>query len=399
MKIIAFLNSYIQGLSGGDVRFIELLKILKEKFNFNISVITSLLGEKFSRARGLDANYILVTREKQVRTLPILYLARIVKAILLLKNEYRSDIILFSSTDYLPDVIPAFYLKKRLRVPWIASVYHLIPPPSLRSGGFRKIDNILSYVNQQISLRILASYADIIQTETNFVKYYINRYFNIPTRKIVVIPGGIDKKTIDSVSCNGKKIYDACFLARIHPTKGIYELVDAWRIVCNNKPNAILAIAGSGSNKYIKILKNRIKEKGLQNNITFFGFLSEKDKYKLFKSSKVYVLPSHEEGIPLTFFEAMYCGLPIITYYLPSYKDIKDYIISVPKGDINKLAYAILQILENKKLMEKMKTMGRNLAEKYTWNNVVKQMVTYIKNMTNDEYTNKKKGDFHFSEK
>jgi glycosyltransferase involved in cell wall biosynthesis len=115
---------------------------------------------------------------------------------------------------------------------------------------------------------------------------------------------------------------------------------------------------------------SKIKKLDLESNVFYLGFLTEEEKYKLLRASKLYVLPSYEEGIPIAFYEAMYCGLPVVTYYLPPYSDIKDYIMSVPLGDVHSLAIEILRVLEDDALVHTLGERGRSLAKEHTWDKV-----------------------------
>jgi glycosyltransferase involved in cell wall biosynthesis len=280
-------------------------------------------------------------------------------------------------------VLPAFLLKrKNPKVKWLASVYHLIPHPSRRVGGY-KLSNILSYFGQRISLMIISKWADAIQTETKFMKNELVRCYNISPKKLIVVQSGIDPDIIDRISWDRSKMYDACFLARLHPSKGVFDLVKAWKVLCKSKKDAKLAIAGATgmATKIVDELKYEIKKLGLGDNIELLGFLSEEEKYKLYKASRLYVLPSYEEGIPITFYEAMYCGLPVVTYYLPTYKEIKDYIVSVPLGDVEELAKAIIRVLEDENLARKLGEKGREFAKEHTWDKVAECILSQLEKL------------------
>jgi len=385
MRIIAFMNSYVGGISGGDVRFIEIAKRMQER-ELEIWVITSKQGKRVCEEYGLKAKYMLTTYEEkmevkdvvyEVKDIVYTYFKRMIKT-LLLKLKLRKGDILYSTSDFLPDVLPAFIWKLRNKnLKWVVSVYHLIPSPFQRPGGF-KLHNVLSYIGQQVSWLIIRRWADLIQTETLFLKRKLIEELRIPSEKIVAVQSGIDTKIIDKVSSNEEKIYDACFLARLHPSKGIFDLIKAWERVCKRKKDAKLVIAGSGSTRIFNELKDEVKSLSLERNVAIIGFLSEEEKYKLFKSSKLYVLPSYEEGIPITFYEAMYCGLPVITYYLPTYEEIKDYIVSVPLGDVKKLAEEIVRLLENEDLVRKLGNKGREFVKENTWDKVADYIISRI---------------------
>jgi glycosyltransferase involved in cell wall biosynthesis len=361
-------------MSGSTRFWLEVCKRWSQKEGCEVHVIAPV---------GAGISFIYHIYTINIVNLPIIFIdviGRVLK-VFLLNFPYPIGVI-FSPSDYLWDVLPSFLLKvnltrKNLKVKWLASVYHLIPHPSERPGGFR-ISNILSYVGQRISLKLISRYADIVNTENSFLKDRLADEFKIPSEKIIVASGGIDPQFIDNIKWDGKKVYDACFLARLHRTKGIFDLVDAWKIVIERVKNAKLAIVGSGDQAVVQRLKMRISELNLGENITILGFLSEEDKFRVLKSSNVYVLPSYEEGIPITFYEAMCCGLPVVTYYLPSYIDIKDYIVKVPLGDVKELADQISKMLNDKDFMSRIAEHGRKEASEHTWDKVADCILSRI---------------------
>jgi hypothetical protein len=129
-KIFFLFNSFIT-LSGGDVRLIEVAKRIS---SYDKIIITSPKGKNVCEQSGLDAKYLLTAKksDKVFENVFLAYFFRIVNA-LLLKMRFPGQNVLYSSSDFLPDVLPAFVLKntnKNFR--WVQQVYHLISPPSRR---------------------------------------------------------------------------------------------------------------------------------------------------------------------------------------------------------------------------------------------------------------------------
>ena len=385
MKIIFIANG--AGLSdklGGSItRTINLAKKLVQK-GHEVHFLTTIGGFNACKRLELDVNYHILPASfwsksergffDRLLSYAISTFASPAKMSQLPKVE-----VIYTDSDYFFDTIPAVLYKNKFKdVQWIASTYHFIPSPSERSGGL-KFFNLLSYMGQQIGIDIITRRADLISTETNFVKYNLVRNQNVNPDKILVTESGIDASALDSVKWEGAKIYDACYLGGLRTSKGIFDLIEAWANVCNQNKDAKLAIAGGSSNVAVAEVKQKIKDLGLENNISILGFLSETDKIKLYKSSRLYVLPSHEEGIPITFYEAMYCGLPVVTFYLPTYSEMKEYIQSVPLGDVEGLATKIMTILSDEELMHKLSVQGRKLACKHTWDNVVDSIYSHMK--------------------
>jgi glycosyltransferase involved in cell wall biosynthesis len=374
-------TSWIKYMSGGAVRHLEIIKGLTREQNVILCVISTKRYCDFFQANGVKAYCKIVPHFIGSEN----FLAQIIDSIV--RSFYvcvapfhiqNGDILIHSPSDFIWDTFPPF-IKKRWnkRVKWFSSVYHFVPHPSERAGGF-SISNLLSFIAQRMSLPLVTRWSDMIQTETNFMRDELIRRYRVSPEKIIVCQSGINPKVIDNFSWSKGKIYDACFLARLHKSKGIYDLIKAWQYVCEHKKDAKLAIAGNGPTEIINEIKNIIKTLDLERNVFFLGFLSEKKKYELLKASKMYVLPSGEEGIPLTFYEAMYCGLPVITYYLPTYEEIRDYIESVPLGDVEGLANRILRVLDDEELMRRLGEHGRKEAIKHTWDKVADCILSRI---------------------
>jgi len=58
-SLIALMNSYVNGLAGGDTRFIEVAK----RTRYDKVIITSSLGKKLCEERGVNARFLLTTME------------------------------------------------------------------------------------------------------------------------------------------------------------------------------------------------------------------------------------------------------------------------------------------------------------------------------------------------
>ena len=203
----------------------------------------------------------------------------------------------------------------------------------------------------------------------------------IDEKRVYLTSSGIDVAQISSVNVEGK-VFDACFVGSIIPRKGVLDLVKAWRIVVDSKPDAKLAIVGGGSGFYINRVKQYIADNGLQNNVIMTGFVSEEEKYKVMKASKIFVFPSYLESFAIVVCEALACGLPVVAYELPAYRDFYGNSLEyVSTGNVKALAGKIIELLNDVDMREKLAKAGSHIAKRYDWESVAKRQIEVIQRL------------------
>src|SRR6185436_17038050 len=74
-----------------------------------------------------------------------------------------------------------------------------------------------------------------------------------------------------------------------------------------------------------------IKRLGLEEQVDFPGFVTEEEKIRLFKSSRIFLMPSKHEGSPRVIGESIIAGTPVVAYDVPNYRPVfGDFIRYVP---------------------------------------------------------------------
>src|SRR5438128_1930481 len=102
-----------------------------------------------------------------------------------------------------------------------------------------------------------------------------------------------------------QKTYDAAFLGRLHPQKGVDVLLNAWRQVSDEVPSAKLLIIGGGHEHHVKRYREQIRTLNLEKNVQMAGFVSDETLLvKMLNSSRIFVFPSRYEGFALAVAEA-----------------------------------------------------------------------------------------------
>lgn len=142
------------------------------------------------------------------------------------------------------------------------------------------------------------------------------------------------------------------FLGEIGPRKGLFDLLNALKIVVDNGHNVILNVGGKGNEKQFFDTVNNL---GLKKNVNFHGWVLNDQKESLFNDSDVLILPSYNEGLPMVILEAMSRKLAIISTTVGG---IPEVIISnsngllIEPGDIQGIVESIEILINPDKLNE-----------------------------------------------
>lgn len=157
--------------------------------------------------------------------------------------------------------------------------------------------------------RLALSRADLLHaTAESEVLDILNAGYKGP---IALIPNGVEIPDMFEYGPIQKK-KQLLFISRIHPKKGLENLLQAWRSLEERHGEWSLVIAGIGAPDYEMELKNLSISLGL-NNIKWIGPAYGVQKAKLYLESSIFILPSFSENFGMVIAEAMSYGLPCVT--------------------------------------------------------------------------------------
>lgn len=154
-----------------------------------------------------------------------------------------------------------------------------------------------------------------------------------------------------------KKDYSAkkiLFLGRVGRRKGVYDILQVASKIINKYPDVEFIIAGDGD---VDKVKKICIDRQIDKNIRITGWTSGSDKIKLLNEATVYLLPSYNEGMPISILEAMSYNLPIISTNVGGIpqlisNNLEGFIFEA--GDLEKLYELLDKILENEELRERL---------------------------------------------
>ncbi len=169
------------------------------------------------------------------------------------------------------------------------------------------------------------------------------------------------------------------FVGRMEPGKGVDTLLDAmlrvWRVI----PTARLVMAGP-STHYSSAVNAKVGALPgeAQGRVLLLGVISEAEKRELLVACDLLALPSRVESFGIVYLEAWACGKPVIGCRTGAVSSViadeADGLL-VSYGDADELAAAIIRLVSNEPLRQRLGERGRSkVLDRYNWDRIAKEM-------------------------
>lgn len=197
--------------------------------------------------------------------------------------------------------------------PYILSPHGTLDSWALRNSGWKK--RIAAWAYERRNLENAACLHALNVSEAEAMRAYglHNPIAVVPNG--VILPataGACDAAPWEGRIEEGKKVL--LFLGRLHPQKGLPNLLRAWRKI-HSAPEAKcwqLAIAGWNQGRHEQDLHILTQELGIQDTVTFIGSQFGAAKEAALRCASAFILPSLSEGMPLAVLEAWASNLPVL---------------------------------------------------------------------------------------
>ena len=233
------------------------------------------------------------------------------------------------------------------------------------AGGMRRLPAILhEHANltdtpwfQKVADTALEPLTDIAIAVSQSTAEFVVHARKMPAAKVKVVYLGVPleefsrPRTADEVRSAREELgiapddFAIGTVTRLHDSKGNAYLVDAARLVLDVRPNAKFFIVGEGPLR--DSLEQQARALNLGDRFVFAGFA--RDVPRVVSAFDLSVFPSLWEGTPLTVFEALAMGKPIVATDADGLLDVlthdRDAII-VPRRDQTALANAIVRAID-----------------------------------------------------
>jgi poly(glycerol-phosphate) alpha-glucosyltransferase len=279
-------------------------------------------------------------------------------------EESAADILHIHSIWMYPSIVARRWARGAR--PYIVSPHGLLKPWALRNSRGKKRIAALLYENAH--LRDAACLHALNTAEADAFREYGLK------NPICVIPNGtvLRSDIVREQSPHGKSIL---YLGRIHPLKGLRELIRAWSAIHNDDAAAgwRLTIAGWDQNHHRTELERLASRLGVSSSIDFLGPQFDADKERCLAKASAFILPSKSEGLPVSILEAWSWRLPVLMTYACNLPDGAQAGAAILMDcDANSIAAALRQMFSLTD--EEREAMGRKghrlVEERYQWQRI-----------------------------
>lgn len=301
-------------------------------------------------------------------------------AIALRREIALFDVVHIHSLYRMPSTLAAIYARRK-HVPYIIRPHGTLDPIVARRHRARKwlYDSLLERRN--------LNGAAAVHFTTNEEMEWVEAKGLRPTIKSIVVPNGV--RLEDYSKCGSalgfrarhpeigsKKII--LFLGRLTAKKGLDILARAFGLLCRERTDLHLVIAGPDDEGYGVKVRKWLARGHLLGQASFTGMLLGENKLAAFAAADIFVLPSYGENFGVAVVEAMACKLPVVisdrVNIWPKVKDSNAGIVTPTDPDA--IAEALLSLLDNESRRKQMGECGHRLVEReFTWSKIGRQLI------------------------
>jgi glycosyltransferase involved in cell wall biosynthesis len=254
----------------------------------------------------------------------------------------------------------------------------------LHGSEFREFYSGSSPLIQKVVRNALDSSSVIIVLSQSWKQFIASICQNSNIYVINNFVRGID---VDE-SVKNREIVTLLFMGRLGTRKGAYDIVEAMRLARNELPDCKLYFCGDGE---LDQVREKIEDAALGDICKIEGWIGPNDKSRYYSMADIFLLPSHNEGLPMSILEAMSAKLAIVTSPVGG---IPEAIVSgengflVEPGDVLALSETIKQLANDRELRIKVgMAASESFGEKFCPEAIVPRLHDIYKKLADGSLT------------
>lgn len=228
------------------------------------------------------------------------------------------------------------------------------------------------------------NHADYVIADSEATRQDIIHLYSISPEKVETLLSGIHSRYLSGVLFSLLTIRSAYNLpdtpyifavGTVQPRKNYSRIIRALKILREHGYDLDFVIAG-GKGWLEDEMYATIHETGLQDHVHLIGFADDAHLPTLYANAECVVFPSLYEGFGFPVLEGMACGTPVVTSNVSSLPEVAgDAALLVDPYDIEAIAHAVQQILDDSDLKSQLIQRGYEQIKHFTWERSAQQLV------------------------
>ena len=288
--------------------------------------------------------------------------------------------------------------KQDVRKPFIHTIHGVLADEyeQAKRNGYpsakSRLANVFMHRLAQLEKKT-AQNATLVVTISNHSLEKIQKHYSIEASKVRIVPNGVDVEKFKPMEAKNVRQQfglgnEPCvlFVGSLIHRKGLPFLVEAAKKIVKEKAETKFLIAGEGPLK--NQLKVSLENANLSANFKFLGNLRDDTLAAVYNCADVFVLPSIQEGQGIVLLEAQASGKPVVAFDLGGVNEAVlkgETGLLVKRGSSMELADALLRLLSDEPLREKMGANGRGfVTQNFTWDICAQKMLKVYREALSD---------------
>jgi len=372
------------GIDGKRIHVYDLAQGLSRK-GIDVHIVTEKLGihKNTLGSEGLEEfpwdNFTVHSVVPVLKKFDwLFYIALVSKYVKKINKEYKFDII------HAHGPHSGFLAYHKPKIPLVVTVhgvfsleYKMLKLDASTSISTIKKVRILSGASLYSTLEKIACLrSDAIIALTPREKELIIADYGVKSSKIAVIPSGVEIDKLKILASKGdmnltieKPI--VLFVGRLTLRKGVVQLLQAWRLLKQDKINGTLVIVGSG------YLEGFVREFARKTpNILLLQNVNRRNLLKLYDLADVFVLPSLFEGLPYTLLEALAFAKPsLISETIGLQKMLGDSVLYANPSSPYEFARKMEDLLSDEGLRWRISKKVKEVSENFSYMKMIEKTI------------------------
>ena len=328
-------------IAGGDIHFLKLAEGAA-KYGYDLNFFGGHALQQVIRKHNLPGTVTLTDDAAMAKT-DTGMLGGQVKLFRDFRGRYRrtmaaldtinADDFAYAVSDYWFDVLPVVHSAARRKL----MVLHMEAPRlgEIITRGRPDVDPLRAaslhyWGSQEFSLRRFCRCALKHVFYLHPAMALRLKRLRVRDDEMTYVSYGLETALNESVPAPPRE-FDVVWIGRVHRQKGIDDLLATLEFLSKRLENFRAVFIGNVQ----EALRPEMEKRDLGRHVTFSGFVSETEKVRLFKASRLFLMPSRHEGSPRVIGESLIANTPVVAYDIPNYRPVfGDFVRYVPPFDL-----------------------------------------------------------------